>query len=254
MKHHYQSPTSWQKVGRWYDKNLGIKGDYFHSKIIMPKVIKLLDLKPGNSVLDLGCGQGILARYIIKDVDYYGVDIAADLIESAKKKTFNKRCQFLRSDITKPLIINRKFSHAAIILTLQNVFEPGEVIKNASQYLNDSGKLVIVLNHPCFRIPRQSSWQIDEQNKLQYRRINRYLSSLKIPITMNPGSRQHKNITWSYHFPLSILSQDLYKAGFSIELMEEWSSDKKSEGKAARMENRGREEFPLFLAISAKKK
>ncbi|PIZ03146.1 SAM-dependent methyltransferase, partial [Candidatus Gottesmanbacteria bacterium CG_4_10_14_0_8_um_filter_37_24] len=30
-------------------------------------------------------------------------------------------------------------------------------------------------------------------------------------------------------------------------------SDKKSEGRMARMENRGRNEFPLFLAIKARK-
>jgi hypothetical protein len=35
--------------------------------------------------------------------------------------------------------------------------------------------------------------------------------------------------------------------------MEEWCSDKKSEGAAARMEDRARKEFPLFLTILASK-
>jgi len=35
--------------------------------------------------------------------------------------------------------------------------------------------------------------------------------------------------------------------------MEEWISDKKSTGAKARMENRSREEFPLFLALLAQK-
>ena len=37
------------------------------------------------------------------------------------------------------------------------------------------------------------------------------------------------------------------------EINEEWISDKRSMGKRAGMENRAREEFPLFLAILAKK-
>jgi hypothetical protein len=46
----------------------------------------------------------------------------------------------------------------------------------------------------------------------------------------------------------------LKDAGFAIDVIEEWTSDKESEGRAARMENRSRSEFPLFLAIKAFKK
>ena len=43
----------------------------------------------------------------------------------------------------------------------------------------------------------------------------------------------------------------LQQAGFVIQLIEEWGSDKSSVGSAARMENRSRQEFPLFLALKA---
>jgi len=42
--------------------------------------------------------------------------------------------------------------------------------------------LVIVLNHPCFRIPRQSGWGIDEKNKLQFRKVIKYMSPMEIPL------------------------------------------------------------------------
>jgi hypothetical protein len=38
-----------------------------------------------------------------------------------------------------------------------------------------------------------------------------------------------------------------------IEKIEEWVSDKKSEGGKAAMEDKARAEFPLFMAIAAKK-
>jgi hypothetical protein len=37
----------------------------------------------------------------------------------------------------------------------------------------------------------------------------------------------------------------------AVELIEEWYSDKTSEGSQAKRENRARTEFPLFLAISS---
>jgi hypothetical protein len=43
----------------------------------------------------------------------------------------------------------------------------------------------------------------------------------------------------------------LFNNGFLIEKMEEWISDKKSEGGRAKIEDKARAEFPLFLAIKA---
>jgi hypothetical protein len=118
--------------------------------------------------------------------------------------------------------------------------------------LKVGGDMVIVLNHPSFRIPRQSSWGVDEANKLEYRRVNRYLSNLEIPINMRPGDK-NSPVTWSYHHPLEYYVRAINNAGMVITDLEEWTSDKVSVGKAARAENRARKEFPLFLAIKAVK-
>jgi hypothetical protein len=107
------------------------------------------------------------------------------------------------------------------------------------------------MNHPCFRVPRQSSWGVDEQKKLQYRRIDRYMEPLKIPIQTHPGQGDKSPQTWSFHHPLSTYVEGLSKSGFVIEKIEEWLSDKLSTGGKAKMENRSRLEFPLFLTIYA---
>ena len=76
---------------------------------------------------------------------------------------------------------------------------------------------------------------------------------MQIPINMNPSDR-NSPITMSYHHPIGDYSRMLKDAGFTIDLIEEWTSDKESEGRAAKMENRSRSEIPLFLAIKAVKK
>jgi ubiquinone/menaquinone biosynthesis C-methylase UbiE len=179
-----------------------------------------------------------------------GLDLSPSLIKEAQKLS---RHEFKVANVSKPLPSpSRKFSHAAVILALQNIEHPETALKNASAYLVPGGRLLIVLNHPCFRIPRQSSWGIDPQNKLEYRRINRYLSPLKIPVTTNPGN-PNSAVTWSFHNSLSSYFQFLKNSGFVITDLEEWASDKASVGRTAKMENRARSEFPLFLAILAKK-
>lgn len=128
--------------------------------------------------------------------------------------------------------------------------DPKISLENAAKFLQPKGRLFIVLNHPCFRIPRQSSWGIDKKKQVQFRRVDRYLSSLKIPIQTHPGKNSTIK-TWSFHHSLSTYSQYLHQAGFVIEKIEEWCSDKKSEGGRAKMEDFSRLEFPLFLAIQA---
>ncbi len=242
---------SWEKAGKWYQNLVAQKGHYYHQHVVLPGALKLLDLKPGDKVLDLGCGNGVLAGQIPAGVKYAGIDAAGNLIKAAKEQYRDK--MFVIGDAAKGFLNNEvDFTHAAIILALQNMKDPGAVIKNCAEHLRLGGKLVIVINHPCFRIPRQSSWETDPQNKLQYRRINRYMSPLEIPITIHPGEGGSP-VTWDYHYPLSTYAKFLGEAGFVIEKLEEWVSDKESEGKAAKAENRARSEFPLFLAICAKK-
>jgi ubiquinone/menaquinone biosynthesis C-methylase UbiE len=249
--------TSWQKVGKWYNETVGEEGHYYHQSIIIPNVLKLLNFSEHESasLLDLACGQGVLSRHLPPNISYVGIDAAAPLIAAAKHHSHSTSHRFIHADITQKLPLQHVlFSHAAIILALQNIEDPIAVFKNASHYLQAGAPLIIILNHPCFRIPRQSSWKIDVENKIQYRRIDRYMSPMKIPIQMHPGKGQRSPHTMSFHHPLSHYSQWLKEAGFVIELIEEWCSNKVSEGGAAKMENRSRQEIPLFMAILARKK
>jgi ubiquinone/menaquinone biosynthesis C-methylase UbiE len=250
-----QSRTEWEGVDRWYDQIVGQEGHYYHRQVILPKLLPLLQFKDFDSpaLLDLACGQGVLARQIPSHIPYWGVDLAPSLITEAKKKSGQNR-QFVVGDICEPLPLDKHdFSHAAIILALQNVAKPNLAILNASRHLRKGGVLSLVLNHPCFRIPRQSSWGVDTGKKIQYRRVDSYLKPQKIPIQTHPSKGQVSSNTWSFHHSLSDFSRFLADAGFAILLIEEWTSDKISTGAAAKMENRARSEFPLFLTFLAQK-
>ena len=248
------SSSSWEPVEQWYKNSVGEEGHYYHQHVEMPGIIKLLAVNGTTApkILDLACGPGVLSGYLPKSINYTGVDIAPSLVKAARAKDKNAQHQYHVADAMKALPIKETdFTHIAIVLAIQNMEEPKKAFFNAAKHLIRNGHLVVVMNHPCFRIPRQSSWKVDDQQKVQYRRIDRYSSALNIPIQAHPSKGEQSETTWSYHFPLEAYSQWLFDTGFAIELIEEWHSDKVSVGGAAKMENRSREEIPMFLAIRA---
>ncbi len=249
-----RSQSSWQNVERWYDSIVGVTGHYYHTHVIMPNLKKIIHFHENSSFLDLACGQGVLSRHIPKDIPYTGIDISSSLIKKAKE--YSASCanhEFFQADITKNLPLGKKvFTHAAIVLALQNIEDAENVIQNAKIHLKAGAQFIIVLNHPCYRIPRQSSWGFNENSKTQYRQVNSYMSPQKIPITQHPGAKEQSETTWSFHHPLSTYFQWLHNHNFIVINMYEWCSDKASTGKAASWENRARKEFPLFLTIDAR--
>jgi len=245
--------SSWENSQKWYNDLVGPLGHYYHTHLVLPNTLRLLNLNSNSSLLDVACGQGVLARAIPKIAHYVGYDLSSSLIKEAQKLSKTKNHRFFVHDASLPLSSDLgTFSHAACLLALQNIPSPFEVFKNISPHLKAGGRFVLVLNHPCFRIPRLSGWSVDQAKKLQSRRVDRYMSHQKIPLATHP-SKPDSEVTWSFHYPLSYFTEALYKAGFYIETLEEWCSDKTSTGKMAAAENRARKEFPLFMTLVAVK-
>lgn len=247
--------TSWESSSAWYDKLVSVEGHYYHREIIIPGILDLLKQypDPDGFLLDLACGQGVLARHLPRKMKYIGVDVSPSLIQSAQKNAPDNH-RFFVHDFTLALHIPKmQCSHACCVLALQNIPSIAPLFQSAWEHLKKNAPLILVLNHPSFRVPRQSSWGVDLEKKLQYRRMDCYMTPLKIPIQTHPSLKSQSETTWSFHYPLSVYSTLLKESGFTIDLIQEWCSNKKSQGKMATMENRSRKEFPLFMTLVARK-
>lgn len=243
--------TSWEPASDWYDQIVGDKGHTYHTDLIFPNLLPMMQLKAKDTLLDIGCGQGVLSRVLPKGVHYTGLDLSKSLIVEAKKRSKDQAQEFIVQNACIPFDLGKQFSHIAMILCFQNMEESSVVLSNVAKHLSPKGKAFFVLNHPCFRIPRQTSWGVDEPKKIQYRRIDRYMSPLQIPIMIHPSQKEDSPSLISFHTSLSDLTCLLFQHGFLIEKIEEWCSNKESVGRAAKMENRARKEFPLFMTIQA---
>jgi ubiquinone/menaquinone biosynthesis C-methylase UbiE len=251
--------TSWGGVADWYDDLLK-SADTYQSEVVLPNIIRLINPHKGQQILDLACGQGYFSLHFAKEgAQVTGVDISPELIQYAReaaKRTKANVSYEVSSAEKLPFLKNDVFDVASIVLAIQNIEHYAGTFSECGRVLKQGGSLIIVLNHPCFRIPKSSSWGFDEKGKSQYRRLDSYMSESRTKIDMNPSVKAGaKENTVSFHRPLQSYFKALEKAGFVVARVEEWISHKKSQsGPRQAAEDRARKEFPLFMTIVAIKK
>jgi len=175
-------------------------------------------------------------------------------VQAARQRS-PKEIRYLVGDARRlDMLDSESFDAITCVLAAQNMNPVEPVFQECARLLKPGGRLVLVVTHPAFRIPRQSHWGWDEDRKLLYRAVDRYLSPLKVPIDVRPFKAPGRAITWTYHRPLQDYVNALAQAGLWVNALEEWPSHKVSQpGPMAEAENRARSEFPLFLALRAVK-
>lgn len=254
--------SSWEQVASWYDATVGIRGSPHHRKAAIPTVMSLAEVAPGELVLDVGCGQGVLAHHVLKAGGrYLGVDASEAMIKLARRRREGVAFEVGDArDLTGTTSVGEgSVAVAVFMLSLQDMDPLEKVVASATQTLVQGGRLVVFLVHPAFRPPRASGWGYDPQRKLTYRRIERYLTPAAVPMkeyseaqTRRGRSgapdtdRRQRGATISFHRPVQDYVNALASAGLFTDAMVELADPVKLD------ERESNPEVPLFLGIRAR--
>lgn len=244
--------TKWDNVASWYDNYLGGE-DTYQSKVIAPNLLRMLSVKKGESVLDLACGQGYFSR-LVKDqgAGVTGVDLSEKLIKIAKEK--NSDIDFVVASAEDTKLKKDFFDKVFTVLAFENIKNIDETVGEIKRVLKNNGSFTLVMLHPAFRIPQYADWGFDQKKEIQYRRVDKYLSEIKINIELNPHKGSGKTISTTFHRSLQWYTKIFKKHGFVITSIEEWISHKKSQtGPRQKAEDTARKEFPMFISLELKK-
>lgn len=245
-----KSDTSWNNVAEWYDEFLETSKDSYQKNVILPNILRILNLKKKDHVLDLACGQGFFSRqFAHMGARVIGADASAELIALARARSPKHIAYHILSAEKLEDIASSSFGVITIILALQNIKNIAGVFAECRRVIAPHGRMVIVINHPAFRIPQHSSWGWDSARRIQYRRVDHYLTESRVFIDMHPGAKEKKT-TISFHRPLQTYVNTLAKHDFVVTRMEEWISHRISmKGPRKVAEDNVRKEIPLFLMI-----
>ncbi|MEO1007610.1 MAG: pseudouridine synthase [Planctomycetota bacterium] len=269
----------WDHVAAWYDKLVGEGRSDHHSAVIVPGTLRLLGLERGERLLDVACGEGVLARAAAElGAAVVGVDASAGLIDAARQRARGRET-YLVGDAQNLAHVEglrdaEPFDAASCVMALMNIEAIEAAFRGIRTRLRPGGRFVAIVLHPAFRAPGRTGWGWDEEGASdgipsgpaaqrrrqpgamrQYRRVDAYLTPHAQPIVMNPGAAAHGRraiTTTTHHRPLQDYIAALARCGFAIDALEEWPSQRTSEpGPRADAENRARREIPMFLGLRA---
>jgi len=137
-------------IAKKYDKvmNIGSLGLY---KGFISRVIRNMEIKPADQILDLGCGTGrnakLMCSYLNEDGRITGMDISEDMEKQFVTKFKNdNRVEFINQRIDQPLGLSKKFDKVFISFVIHGF--PHEVrdmvIHNAYDQLKPGGSFIIL--------------------------------------------------------------------------------------------------------------
>ena len=113
-------------------------------------ILNRLDLKPGDRVLDLGCGAGGISEYVADSTGAIvtGVDCSTSAIEPANARTEGKRDKFtfIKADLNALNLPEHTFDAAILIDSINFVAEKVDAIASFTRAIKPGGQLCILFS------------------------------------------------------------------------------------------------------------
>lgn len=146
-----------------YDDRAANYDTSFHDRF-SSHVVQLLDLKPGEQVLDLACGTGLVTFKAAESVgplgNVVGIDISTGMLAEAHAKSRGhtaNNIHFYQHSITGleslPELQNQKFDAIACASALVLLPDPAAALRHWASYLKPGGRLITDATHPKVLLP-----------------------------------------------------------------------------------------------------
>jgi SAM-dependent methyltransferase len=205
-------------------------GNDYQRILVGPASERLLNLQPGETVLEIACGNGVFARRMAQlGVHVIATDFSEQLLERARARTseHSDRIEYRLLDATREDQIialgQQRFDAAVCNMALMDMTEIDPLMRGICQVVKPGGRFVFSLTHPCFN--HLGATLCAEEATVNGEVITTY----SIKVTKYLHSSPQKGIAMlgqpipQYYFdrPLHLLFNACFRAGLVLDGLEE---------------------------------
>jgi 2-polyprenyl-3-methyl-5-hydroxy-6-metoxy-1,4-benzoquinol methylase len=219
----------WERLAGFWDETIG-EGNGFQDYLVEPYSEQLLDLKPGERVLDIACGGGRFARRMAAHgVTILAIDHSAEFLERAKRRTKENagRIEYRVMNATDKAALlslgRNQFDAAVCTMALMDMASIEPMISALPELLKPRGRFVFSTLHPCFHSGDIEFFAESRSVGGKFRietgvKVTRYAEAfhyLGLGILTQPEPQHY------FHRPINMLFNTCFKCGFVLDGIEE---------------------------------
>lgn len=177
----------WEGNAAFWDARFG-EGNAFHKTLVEPSVDRLLAPRPGEQILEIGCGNGAYARHLAaRGARVLATDLSASFLERARERTVEHvdQMDYQQLDATDPAALaalgGARFDAAVATMVLMDMPIVEPLFAALGRLLQPNGRFVFAVMHPCFNTTGsammvEESWGPDGTEAICYAmKVTRYL-------------------------------------------------------------------------------
>jgi ubiquinone/menaquinone biosynthesis C-methylase UbiE len=207
------STQPYDAIAEWYDAHVG---GPIYEEIIVPGLLELAGNVRGVHVLDLACGQGIIARAFARQgAQVTGVDLSSNLLALAQRHEEAEPLGivYIRDDAQSLNTLSAvQFDGVVCSMALMDIPNVPAALRASRCVLSPGGWMVIAMTHPCFEVPN-GRWVTREDGTVA-REVTRYFSE-GFWRSSNPAGVRGQ--VGAYHRMLSTYLNTFAEAGYCVE-------------------------------------
>ena len=219
----------WDRNAPWWDERIG-EGNKYQTLLIGPATERLLELRPGEVILDVACGNGAFSRRMAQlGARVVAFDFSERMLERARERTteFREAIEYRLVDATDEsqlLALGReRFDAAVCTMALMDMAAIEPLISALSQLLKAGGRFVFSVPHPCFN-SSEGTTLVAERD---YEGRGRDTHAVKVSKYLRPSAwlgealAGQPDLQYYFHRPLHTLFGTCFDAGFVLDGLEE---------------------------------
>ncbi len=219
----------WDANASFWDQRMG-EGNDFVNILVWPTTERLLELKEGQHILDIACGNGLSARRLAAKGTYIvALDFSEEMIKHASSRSTDHpdQIEYLVIDATDESALlelgRERFDAAICNMALFDMAEISPLLQALSKLLKPAGRFVFSIVHPCFNNSAMAhvAEMEDREGELITRyavKIWSYMSSTVTHGIAIPGQPKPQLY---FHRPLQEIFGVCFQAGFVLDGLEE---------------------------------
>lgn len=225
-----QTREAWNSTAKIWDEKMGDEGNDFHQFLVRPAIERLLQLKPGQRVLDVGCGNGLTTRRLASlGANVLGIDFASEMINNARKRTRENQelIEYQVLDATNETALlklcENSFDAAVSAMALMDMAKIEPLFRALTKLIRPDGCFIFAIQHPCFNSMHTSmaAELIENEREFLTEYSIKVRSYLKPTQTRGLALQNQPQPHTYFHRPLHLLLNIAFNTGFVLDGLEE---------------------------------